>query len=100
MLRSVGSKRHTDSSGNGECDILASCKNFVLFFFFCSQVFKYAHFSNGYGPIWQDNLQCVGNETDIGDCPSNGWGNTDCGHGEDAGVSCGQPLILIRSTCT
>lgn len=71
-----------------------------VFFFFCSQVFKYAHFSNGYGPIWQDNLQCVGNETDIGDCPSNGWGNTDCGHGEDAGVSCGQLLILITCLCT
>ncbi|XP_078312996.1 uncharacterized protein LOC111133966 isoform X2 [Crassostrea virginica] len=53
-----------------------------------SQVFKFAHFSNGYGPIWLDNLQCTGLERDIADCSSNGWGNSDCGHGEDAGVSC------------
>ncbi|XP_061178330.1 deleted in malignant brain tumors 1 protein-like [Saccostrea echinata] len=80
-----------------------------------NRVFGTAHFSNGYGPIWQDNLHCIGNETDIGDCLSNGWGNTDCGHGEDAGVSCdpysfghfssfqrttvGNPCVLTSTPC-
>ncbi|XP_062606690.1 deleted in malignant brain tumors 1 protein-like [Saccostrea cucullata] len=80
-----------------------------------NRVFRTAYFSNGYGPIWQDNLHCLGNETDIGDCASNGWGNTDCGHGEDAGVSCdpidfgqvpsfqrttrGNPCVLTSTPC-
>ena len=41
------------------------------------------------GPILLDNVQCRGSETNIQDCVHKGWGNSNCGHAEDAGVICG-----------
>ncbi|XP_031559044.1 delta-like protein C, partial [Actinia tenebrosa] len=42
----------------------------------------------GTGPIWLDNVQCSGSESAIHQCIHNGWGNSNCGHGEDVFVSC------------
>ncbi|KAI5625087.1 deleted in malignant brain tumors 1 protein-like, partial [Silurus asotus] len=47
-----------------------------------------AHFGQGSGTIWLDEVQCSGSESDITRCRRNGFGTHDCGHGEDAGVSC------------
>ena len=33
-------------------------------------------------------MQCVGTETNIGQCTHNGAGLSNCNHNEDAGVSC------------
>ncbi|XP_030831054.1 deleted in malignant brain tumors 1 protein isoform X7 [Strongylocentrotus purpuratus] len=56
-----------------------------------------AAFGEGSGDIILDNVQCVGTETDLFSCPSNGPLSHNCGHGEDAGVQCSStPSVSIR----
>ncbi|XP_022087751.1 deleted in malignant brain tumors 1 protein-like [Acanthaster planci] len=52
-----------------------------------------AGYGQGSGPIILDDVQCRGDETDITLCPHNGFGVNNCGHSEDAGVSC---VVAIR----
>ena len=47
-----------------------------------------AHFGEGSGPIYYDEVACTGTETRLADCAHNGVGIHNCFHGEDAGVRC------------
>ncbi|XP_065327307.1 deleted in malignant brain tumors 1 protein-like [Pelmatolapia mariae] len=64
----------------------------------CGRVFsapKNARFGQGNGPIWLDNVACIGTESKLSECQHRGFGLHNCGHSEDAGVVCEEVQILL-----
>ncbi|KFW00008.1 Deleted in malignant brain tumors 1 protein, partial [Fulmarus glacialis] len=64
-----------------------------------------AHFGQGQGPIWLDDVRCTGTEAALSECRAKGWGVHGCEHGEDASVVCSgssETLRLVngRHRCT
>uniref|UniRef100_A0A8D2GBI3 SRCR domain-containing protein n=1 Tax=Theropithecus gelada TaxID=9565 RepID=A0A8D2GBI3_THEGE len=53
-----------------------------------------AHFGPGSGDILLDNIQCSGSENHLGQFPSSGWSDDNCGHHEDASVVCSGSMSL------
>ncbi|XP_029441154.1 soluble scavenger receptor cysteine-rich domain-containing protein SSC5D-like isoform X5 [Rhinatrema bivittatum] len=53
-------------------------------------VFAYglAKYGQGTGPIWMDEVSCMGFEISLRMCNSQPWGEHNCQHSEDAGVIC------------
>ena len=47
-----------------------------------------AHFGQGSGQIWLDDVNCLGHESSIERCSHIGWNIHNCGHSEDASVIC------------
>ncbi|XP_035856878.1 neurotrypsin isoform X3 [Sander lucioperca] len=47
-----------------------------------------AHFGKGSDRVWLDEVRCTGNELTLEQCPKSAWGEHNCLHSEDAGVSC------------
>uniref|UniRef100_K1R131 Deleted in malignant brain tumors 1 protein n=1 Tax=Magallana gigas TaxID=29159 RepID=K1R131_MAGGI len=53
-----------------------------------SKAYGSAVYGQGTGPIWLDNVKCLGSETGIEKCSHSPWGSHDCNHGEDVSISC------------
>ena len=55
-----------------------------------------AHYGEGTGPIWLDNVHCLGTEHNIFTCPHNGIGENNCVHSEDASLECSGSYIPLH----
>uniref|UniRef100_A0A8B9T031 Soluble scavenger receptor cysteine-rich domain-containing protein SSC5D n=1 Tax=Anas platyrhynchos TaxID=8839 RepID=A0A8B9T031_ANAPL len=43
-----------------------------------------AHFGQGTGRIWMDDVNCVGTEDNLAQCQARPWGQNNCNHAEDS----------------
>ncbi|KFR07651.1 Deleted in malignant brain tumors 1 protein, partial [Opisthocomus hoazin] len=55
-----------------------------------------AHFGQGQGPIWLDDVRCTGTEAALSECRAKSWGIQGCDHREDAGVVCSGSSEALR----
>ena len=55
-----------------------------------------AYFGIGSGPIFLDNVGCVGTESRLINCSANPIGSNNCFHNEDAGVTCQSELCSMQ----
>ena len=58
--------------------------------------FSRAFFGPGTGPIWLDDVECIGDEDSIFDCLSRPPGEHNCGHFEDASVGCSGMYTAVQ----
>ena len=58
--------------------------------------FSSAHFGAGVGPIYLDNVDCDGSESNLINCSNSSFFSCYSGHSEDAGVRCqGRHLHIV-----
>ena len=82
-----------DSWGINDANVVCN----QLGFLGASQAVPRARFGQGSGPIQLDDVQCVGTESSLTDCPARPINQHDCSHFEDAGVRC-NPCPLSKQT--
>ncbi len=80
----------------GDLDATVACSQLG----FSSDNARAVRLGNGYRvgnntSIWLDNVQCVGTESRLIECPSNQIGSHNCQHFEDAGVICQPGNIVV-----
>ena len=54
-----------------------------------------AHFGQGEGSIWLDDVGCSGRESSLSECSRAGIGIHSCDHSKDAGVVCGGKYMTV-----
>ena len=54
-------------------------------------------FGGGTGPILLDDVDCIGSESSLSQCPHAGFRNHDCNRDEDVGVRCGKNYEVMIS---
>lgn len=57
-----------------------------------------SYYGAGSGQIWVDDIDCAGNETNLGSCAHKPWGVNDCDHTEDASVMCLSMCVLYKNS--
>ncbi|XP_077090921.1 scavenger receptor cysteine-rich domain-containing protein DMBT1 [Siphateles boraxobius] len=57
---------------------------------------SHAYFAQGSGPMWLNNVQCIGSESTLKRCRSNA--NTSCSNYKGAGVICQSPVLLTNGS--
>ena len=72
--------RWDDYSANVACNILGYNGGVAMF---------NAAYGPGSGDILLDDVYCWGGEPTLAHCDNSGWGNHECTHELDAGISCG-----------
>nr|XP_054772381.1 neurotrypsin-like [Lytechinus pictus] len=73
----------------------------MLSFTFAESFSCCAAFGEGPGDVVVDDLQCTGDEVTIGHCDQRPFGDHDCVHSEDAGVTCIRlPVRLVDGNAT
>uniref|UniRef100_A0A4W3HF15 Soluble scavenger receptor cysteine-rich domain-containing protein SSC5D n=1 Tax=Callorhinchus milii TaxID=7868 RepID=A0A4W3HF15_CALMI len=59
-----------------------------------------ATFGQGTGPVWLSDVRCEGSEAALDQCPAKPYGNNNCSHSQDAGVTCsGKVSTLNNKEC-
>ena len=61
---------------------------FFVILFKGAKSYSHAHFGQGSGNIFLDDVMCLGSESSLLQCYHRPIGHHDCTHEEDAGVSC------------
>ncbi|XP_061876059.1 scavenger receptor cysteine-rich type 1 protein M130-like [Colius striatus] len=64
----------------------------------CAGRVEVEHEGHRSGPIWLIDIQCRGSEPALSNCTHSGWGENNCVHSMDAGVSCSGFRLVNGST--
>ena len=81
--------RQLGFSMTGACPYMGIIAHYFKLFCIITQI--RAYYDQGTGPILYDSVGCLGNESVLQQCAHKTITQHNCGHHEDAGVSC-QPL--------